>query len=383
MWSVFEVRQCFRKPWTHRFGFCGCFVCWLSIVKVVVMWRASTVSYPLNHASFPAFSLSSTLTSRSSAILLLKRWFFHQNEALYLPVIFHYFLSWFDENSQRSTSSKLLHKIPLLLWMYFPYFPMFSSWLHPYAVRCSVFARYLAPYFRWLLSPHELRSFLPPRDGCLCSLVCVAFFFLRDDTNLLRKTHAYGSGEKFASKQHEQTASKTPLHAAHTQPTPTLRTPHTPRHPHTKHSLQKQRLRTHARVTKSSKHYSHSYVHTGCIAKQANFFNKHKCKHKSDCQMIAKQSDCSKKDNVSFVEATSLGHHLPAQIRGSQISPSLNHMSVASIIIPPACEKQRKARDFVRRKKIFTWQTKYRSKTVETKFCFLPNTAPPMWRRAP
>ena len=74
--------------------------------------------------------------------------------------------------------------------------------------------------------PRSLRSF---REG-------IFFFFLRDDTNLLRKDITKAclriGGEKHASKLQQKQASKTPLHAAHTQPTPALKTPHTPRHPH-------------------------------------------------------------------------------------------------------------------------------------------------------
>ncbi len=58
---------------------------------------------------------------------------------------------------------------------------------------------------------------------------------------------------------------------------------------------------------------------------------------------IAKQSDCSKRHRVfDFVEATLLGHQLPAQIRGSQTLPSLNRMSMASILIPPAYDNSEK-----------------------------------------
>ena len=104
--------------------------------------------------------------------------------------------------------------------------------------------------------------------------------------------------------------------------TPTLRTHHvrTPESP-------------------SSKHYS-PYAHTGCIAKQANFSTN----TNANTNMIVK--DC--KAIGLFEKKTSClcGGHITGAPNASSNqgpnSPSLNHMSMASILIPPACNHSEK-----------------------------------------
>ncbi len=145
----------------------------------------------------------------------------------------------------------------------------------------------------------------------------------------------------------EQVTSKTPsctllTQRTHSRQTHADTTPHTQsqthahtvtHHTHSLHNtiLNMQRLRTHARSPKQQTLLA-PYEHTGCIAKQANFLTI-KCKHKSDCQRIAKQSDCSKKTSCLLRRPHHWGTR--CQLRsGAANSPSPNHMSVASISIP-------------------------------------------------
>ena len=85
------------------------------------------------------------------------------------------------------------------------------------------------------------------------------------------------------------------------------------------------------------------YVHTGCIAKQANFVDKNKCKHKSVL---------SKKDNVFLGKPHYWG--TPCQLRSGAANSPLSESHVeGSQTHPTACESSEKRKIFVV-KKIFT-----------------------------
>ncbi len=121
--------------------------------------------------------------------------------------------------------------------------------------------------------------------------------------------------------------------------------------PHVESLRKKLNRRTYARITKAA-NTTRTLRTYGVALQSKRTCLTIKCKHKklsNDCKAIGlfKKTTCLCGGHIT-------GAPMPAQIRGSQISPSLNHMSVASIIIPPACEKQRKARDFDCRKQYFT-----------------------------
>ena len=107
--------------------------------------------------------------------------------------------------------------------------------------------------------------------------------------------------------------------------TPTLKTPYTPLYARKNH--------------KSSKHCSHSYVHTGCIAKQANLLSRTNANTNAlanDC----KQSDCHNKKTTSFLGRPHHWDHHASSNRGSQIPQSESHVK-SSQTHPTTCEKQR------------------------------------------
>ncbi len=112
-------------------------------------------------------------------------------------------------------------------------------------------------------------------------------------------------------------------------------------------------LRTHHVRTPespSSKHYS-PYAHTGLHCKASELFDKHKCKHKNDCQMIAKQSDCSKKDNVSLWRPHHWGTN--CQLKSGVKLPFSESHDDGFHTHPTSMQPQRKARNFDCRKKYF------------------------------
>ena len=145
-------------------------------------------------------------------------------------------------------------------------------------------------------------------------------------------------------KKKKKQRAKLRSNATHTQPTPTLKTPHTPRHPHSNTS-------TYARKSPSSRHYSHFTYIRGCIAKQAHFLTI-KCKHNSLSRLQSNRT--VQKDIVSLSLWRPHNWGTECQLRSGAATPLFeSHITMASIPNPPACEISEIPRNFLCRKSNF------------------------------
>ena len=166
------------------------------------------------------------------------------------------------------------------------------------------------------------------------------------------------------------TASKTPLHATHTQhDTRTQNTTHT----HT--TLSKKRHRTHTRITKAANTTRIlTYIRVALQSKRTY------CQEQMQTQTLLPMIASNRTVKVKRQRLFGKPHYwdTSCQLRLGQPIPLPESHVEGSQTHPTTCKNSEQHIFFV-----VTWQKKSQPKTNEIICSFLPETAPPMWRRAP